>query len=412
MIKKTLRILHKFLKVVISVRPLVIPQFSTALTLMTLDRQHGKKILILYIEELGFVQYILPIVEALKKKTPPISYYITTDYISYKTELAPFHVPGNRVFHPSLASRLWPADMFLSASVYGKGPKNAVKINVSHNQPVKIESYPKEQMLNYDVHFLTGPLHREQYENMLQKLGIEHENIRLLDIGYPKSDALLIGSYDKADVLRNLGLDPEIPVVLYAPAWDPGASLRSFGEKVIEKLLDLKTINVIVKLHPVSYTPRTSQHFEFYTGGVDWVEKFSRFDTLPNFKHVIDFLIDPLLRASDVMVTDISSVALEFIVLDRPVIYIDCPEYFDKTLKMPAWNTDPEYVRNNPRANAGRHVGLVVEDLDKLADAVQRSFDNPDELSGKRKALARSLLYNHGKGAEAAANAILALLKL
>jgi len=302
--------------------------------------------------------------------------------------------------------------MFLSASVYGKGPKNAVKINVSHNQPVKIESYPKEQMLNYDVHFLTVPLHREQYENMLQKLGIEHENIRLLDIGYPKSDALLIGSYDKADVLRNLGLDPEIPVVLYAPAWDPGASLRSFGEKVIEKLLDLKTINVIVKLHPVSYTPRTSQHFEFYTGGVDWVEKFSRFDTLPNFKHVIDFLIDPLLRASDVMVTDISSVALEFIVLDRPVIYIDCPEYFDKTLKMPAWNTDPEYVRNNPRANAGRHVGLVVEDLDKLADAVQRSFDNPDELSGKRKALARSLLYNHGKGAEAAANAILALLKL
>ncbi|MFC1920736.1 CDP-glycerol glycerophosphotransferase family protein [Chloroflexota bacterium] len=411
MIKKMLHILHKLLRRITAIKPRAILQFITVLILMLLDRRHGRKILIIFIEELGFIQYILPIVEALKKKNSRISYYIATDHISHKSELAPFNVPGSKVFYPSLAHRMWLTDVFLSASVYGKGHENAIRINVSHNQPVKLESYPRSELVKYNVHFLTGPLHREQYENMLRKQGLEKENIKLLDIGYPKSDELLSGAYNRNEILRGMGLDPEIPVVLYAPAWDPGASLRSFGEEIIEKLLDMKNISVIVKLHPVSYTPGNSKSFDFYTGGVDWVERFSQFEKLPNFRHVKDFLIDPLLISSDVMVTDISSVALEFIMLDRPVIYLDCPEYFEKTLKMPGWDADPDYVRNDPKANAGRHVGVVVEDLSKLTEAVQKSLDNPGKLSKKRKQLAANLLYNQGKGAEAAANAILELLK-
>jgi CDP-glycerol glycerophosphotransferase (TagB/SpsB family) len=247
---------------------------------------------------------------------------------------------------------------------------------------------------------------------MFKKYKIETENIQLLNIGYPKSDRLLQGGYKREKVLSALGLNSINPTILYAPAWDPGASLRSFGEEVIKKLLTIKKVNVMVKLHPVSYTPETSPNFQFYTGGINWVDKLSYFEKYLNFRHVAKYSIDPLLIASDVMITDISSVALEFIVLNRPVIYLDCPEYFEKTLKMPAYNSNPDFVRNDPRANAGRHVGLVAEDLSQLIAGVQRSLKNPNEFLEKRKALSEHILYNPGKGAEAAAKAILDLINL
>jgi CDP-glycerol glycerophosphotransferase len=378
---------------------------------MAADKLNGRKVIIVFVEEPGFVQFLLPIVEELKRRAgASISLYMATEHSDRSQALAPFGVPPERTFHPRLAPALLLADVFLSASVYGKGPRTSLRINTSHNQPTKFEAYPKEFLRNYNVHFLTGPLHREQYEHMFALHGLDTTRFKLQDIGYPKSDKLLQGAYARGRVLKELGLNPARKTVLYAPAWDAGGSLRCFGDKVIEQLLSLGDVNVITKLHPISYTPSTSSNFEWYTGGVDWIERFKRFAANPRFRHVTNFQVDPLLVASDALVTDFSSVALEFIVLDKPVLYLDCPEYFEKTLKLPAYNSDPDYVRNNPRANAGRHVGVVVDHVSDLATAVARSLANPLQGSEKRRELAKMLLYNPGKGAETAAAAILDML--
>jgi CDP-glycerol glycerophosphotransferase len=378
---------------------------------MAADKLNGRKVIIVFVEEPGFVQFLLPIVEELKRRAgASISLYMATEHSDRSQALAPFGVPPERTFHPRLAPALLLADVFLSASVYGKGPRTSLRINTSHNQPTKFEAYPKEFLRNYNVHFLTGPLHREQYEHMFALHGLDTTRFKLQDIGYPKSDKLLQGAYARGRVLKELGLNPARKTVLYAPAWDAGGSLRCFGDKVIEQLLSLGDVNVITKLHPISYTPSTSSKFEWYTGGVDWIERFKRFAANPRFRHVTNFQVDPLLVASDALVTDFSSVALEFIVLDKPVLYLDCPEYFEKTLKLPAYNSDPDYVRNNPRANAGRHVGVVVDHVSDLATAVARSLANPLQGSEKRRELAKMLLYNPGKGAETAAAAILDML--
>ncbi|MCX5751406.1 MAG: CDP-glycerol glycerophosphotransferase family protein, partial [Candidatus Saganbacteria bacterium] len=305
-------------------------------------------------------------------------------------------------------------DVFISPSIFGKGPHNAYNIHVAHNLPLlmKMESYPRNLLLNYNVQFFSGPLQRAQYDHMFKKNQIASASIRLCDIGYPKLDALLQGEYKRLDVLHELGLDAKKPTVLYAPAWDPGASLRSFGEAVIEKLTSLDGVNVIVKLHPVTYTLKKNPNFDFYTGGVDWVERLSRFEKYPNFRHVVDYKIDPLLAASDVMVTDISSVALEFILLDKPVIYLDCPEYFEKTIKQFGWNNDPNYILNNPDAKAMRNAGLCISDLSELVNAVQECIDHPEKKSEKRTAFSRRILYNPGRGAETAAKTVLELLRL
>jgi len=377
------------------------------------EKLSGSRIIIVFVEELGFIQFLLPVVEELKRRSgSSLSWYVATEHSAHPDQLAVFDVPRERQFHPRLAPALLPADVFLSASVYGKGPATSLRINISHNQPTKFEAYPKEHLRNYNVHFLTGPLHREQYEHMFELHQLNLADVKLVNVGYPKSDALLQGRYTRQGVLDQLALDASRKTILYAPAWDPGGSLRSFGTDVIEQLLTLDDINVIVKLHPVSYTEPSSPNFEWYAGGVDWIEQFRRFEENPRFRHVSSFQIDPLLAASDVLVTDFSSVALEFIVLDKPVIYLDCPEYFEKTLRHPAYNSDPDYVRNDPRANAGRHVGAVVEHVGDLARIARDSLANPGTRSEDRRALAARLLYNPGRGAEAAATAILEMLGL
>jgi hypothetical protein len=380
---------------------------------MARDKLARKKIVIIFVEEPGFIQFLLPIYQELERSAGNrIAFYLATEYADRESDLSPFHVPRERRFHPRLARAMLLADVFLSASVYGKGPATARRINISHNQPTKFESYPKQYVMNYDVHFLTGPLHREQYEHMFRLHGLDTSKYELIDAGYPKSDALHQGRYLRHHVLTGIGLAPERKTVLYAPAWDPGGSLRSFGEELIEQLLSVDDINVIVKLHPVSHTPATSDNFDFYTGGVNWKERLSRFESNPRFRHIAAYQVDPLLVAADLLVTDFSSVALEFIGLDKPVIYVDCPEYFEKTLKLPGYETDPEYVKNNPRANAGRHVGTVVGDLSSLGDAVRRELAHPAEKSALRRELAEKLLYNPGRGAQVASAHILSMLGL
>lgn len=380
---------------------------------MLIDKLAGKKIIILDIEETTFVPYILPIYNSLREKTNKISYYIATHYKGDES-LSPFGISMKKQFNVNLSRHLPHADIFLSPHIYGKGSRRSYKIHINHNQPVKYESYQKEDFINYDAHFLTSPLHREQTENTIKKYDLEKKNIKLYDIGYPKSDALLCGKYKREDVLTDIGLDPHLKTVVYAPSWDEGLSLRTAGEEIIERILQIENINLIVKLHPISYCPENGPNYLFYTGGINWNKILKKFETNSRFRHVPTNNIDPILSASDVMVTDVSSVALEFIMLDKPVIYIDCPEFFEKTLKKTYANfgdTTADFVRNDPKANAGRHVGKVVFDLNDLKKIVINSIEDPSENSEKRKEFAKQLSYNKGRASTVAADTIIKLLE-
>ena len=375
---------------------------------MLKEHWRGNKNVVVYIEEPGFIQYLLPIIEQLQNINQNLTFYLAHKTPS-TTVIDSFPlIPVSRIFQPTIASRLMYTDIWLSPSVYGRGPSSAKRINISHNLPVKVETYPLEEVKKYDVHFLTGPLQRMQYENMFAKLDLDLSKFVFYDIGYPKLDNLLQGKFNKEKVLPNLGLDVNKPTILYAPAWDPGASLRENGVEIVEEILKLNDCNILVKLHPVSYTPESSPDFNFYTGGVNWIEKLQVYEARSNFRHVNEYSINPLLAAADVMVTDISSVALEYMLLDKPIIYIDCPEFFNKTLKQ--WGQDPDLVRNDARFNAGRDAGIVIKEITDLGKVIRQQLADPDQLAPKRKRLSSQMLYNPGHGAEIAAETIVQIL--
>src|SRR5512141_1606522 len=96
------------------------------------DRLRGRRVVILFVEEPGFVQFMAPIVVELKVMAPEqLSFYIATSYAETELDLTPFGLGDALRFDPELAPLLLPASVFLSASVYGMGPPTAVRINIS-----------------------------------------------------------------------------------------------------------------------------------------------------------------------------------------------------------------------------------------------------------------------------------------
>lgn len=378
------------------------------------DKLLGRRTVIFDIEELSFIPHFLPLYTQLRKKSNSISYYIATHYPGNEA-LDVFGISKLKQFPVKLSRKLNKADLFISAHIYGVGSGSSYKIHINHNQPVKYQSYRKEDFVNFNAHFLTSPLHRQQTEDTIKAYGLHDRKIDLFDIGYSKSDDLLNGKFERDEVLKGLGLPAENKTVLYAPSWDEGLSLRTSGRQIIAELLKLENVNVIVKLHPISYCSPDGPNYMFYTGGVDWKKELSEFESNSNFRHIPVSSIDPLLSASDIMVTDVSSVALEFIMLDKPVVYIDCPDFYEKTLSKvysEFGETTAEFVKNDPKANAGRHTGVVVEKVSDLRDAVLKCLSDPGENSAKRKQFSKQLAYNHGKAGEVAADTVMKILRI
>jgi CDP-Glycerol:Poly(glycerophosphate) glycerophosphotransferase len=267
------------------------------------------------------------------------------------------------------------------------------KVQIFHYLPMKYSMHDK--MLNFNVLFFTGPPHYELYRRHFLKRNPGAEKRQLIcKVGYPKLDALINRSYDEVEIKSRLGLDLSCPTIIYSPTWDKGASLRTDGVKIIETLARLK-VNVVVKLHQMSLYPPEHVHG---TGGVDWRKELIRLQNdLPNVFPVFDHNCNQYLVISDIMVTDVSGIAYEYAMLDRPLIFMDAPGYF----------------KNNPQApdkKLRKKIGIVVKTPAELPAAIQRSLDSPGEFSSQRKKFTENLLYNPGKSTDEAVRLILQFL--
>jgi len=213
-------------------------------------------------------------------------------------------------------------------------------------------------------------------------------------IGYPKVDCLVDGSLNRSDTLRRAGADRSAPTVLYAPTWSPYSSLNTIGLEVISALGGLG-LNVIVKLHDRSYD-RTRRG----SGGVDWRRSLQHECERHGARLVEDADASPWLHAADLLVTDHSSVGFEFMLLDRPIVVLDCPELIAK-------------ARVNPdKVSTLRSAAEVVRGANDLAFAVTAALDNPGEHRTERRRIADELFYCPGSATSRAVQSIYELLAI
>jgi hypothetical protein len=228
-----------------------------------------------------------------------------------------------------------------------------------------------------DHYFLFGPYMKRGFEES----GIlAADDPRGVDIGFPKTDRLVDGSLDQAEMLARHGVGGNRPVVLFAPTGERHNSMETMGEELIAKLGAVDRYDLLVK-------PHDHPHLT-----VDWWERLAPMES-EHVRLVHERDVVHTLSIADLLITDASSVANEFALLDRPIVFIDVPDLFELTLKKNA-RLDLE--------TWGRRGGEVVSDVSEAVEAVESGLADPAARSDVRRALVADLFFNPGRATEAA----------
>ena len=330
---------------------------------------------------------------------------------------------ARKIFHAPHRWLRWPIFRRLSLYVvteqFAPSPVGVFSVALFHGQPSKGVTFrlpdapgfpPRDALAANDAFFLYGPLHRQALDEHLAIRGeILPRHLSLYPVGYGKSDDLLNGAYERDGYLSALGLDVARKTVLYAPAFNKGASLREHGLEILEALCARKDLNVMAKLPIDCLQPVTDLHA---TGGVDWFEIIGRLErNNSNFRLVRDAEADPSLAAADILVTCISSVSFEFLAMKRPVIFFDTPAYFEECLPAMFPTLDTSGWSGRTGVNGGREFGPLVSRAADLSGVIDDVLAKPDVYPFQKDQIPGRLLYNPGKGAETAVAHINALLK-
>jgi len=299
---------------------------------------------------------------------------------------------GTTLITPARAAlRRW--DAYLTSDfMWATLPRGTARIQMFHGVGGKYGfDAPQESMRQWNGLFFVN---ERRLRNFITAGAIDADSPAARVIGMPKVDCLVDGSLDRVRILRDLGLDPARPTVLYAPTWSPASSLNQMGEDLIGHLRQ-RPVNLIVKLHDRSCDLRPQ-----YSGGVDWVARLTPLLTAPSAVLATSANITPCLAAADVMITDHSSAGFEYLLLDRPLVRIDMPDLIRQA------NVHAAYVQL--LAEASHNVTTAAA----AAAAVDTALATPDALSASRRRVAADLFYRPGTASARCALALYDLLQL
>ncbi len=237
-------------------------------------------------------------------------------------------------------------------------------------------------------------VNRDRQQRYIDAGLVADDDDRAPVVGYPKLDCLVDGSLDRETIARGLGLNPGIPTVIYAPTWSPYSSLKVMGLELVERMA-AEGLQVIVKLHDRSYDGR-----ERGSGGVDWAAQLTRYEGHPLVRIARDSNGCPFMTVADAMVSDHSSIAFEYMLLDRPLVIVDCPALIEHAA------ISPEKVQ---RLRAAADVGATPGDV---SAALVGALQDPLRLSAERRRTAADLFHQPGTATDRALALIYRLVGL
>lgn len=240
----------------------------------------------------------------------------------------------------------------------------------------------REKALRFDMLCLPGAYHGELY----RKQGfVRPGGSQCLLTGLAKVDPLAHPAQDRAAVLGALSVDPRLPTILFAPTGEKHNALETMGEEVIRALAASGAWNVLVKPHD---HPKKK---------IDWFRELAGLES-ERVRLVRDRDVIPYLRSADLLVTDASSVAVEYTLLDRPIVFLDVPKLFRKLEeRAPMLDLD----------TYGRRIGAIAGTPEQAVEAVAAGLRQPTRESALRRAMARHVFHRPGGATERVAGVIL-----
>lgn len=264
-------------------------------------------------------------------------------------------------------------DLWFVAHTNAKPPRSYGKcIQIFHGCSFRnVALRPKA--VGKDAYFAWGPRMHEG----LRALGVPTEQIH--NVGAPKTDKLLDDIFYPTDLaFENM----ELPLILYAPTGAKDNSLETgLGLEVVNELCMKGTYNVAVKLHDHPKRDQMRILASLVRGH-------------PNFHVSNELDVTKLMKRASLLLTDASSVANEFCLLNRPIVFLDVPKLLKRAAKSPQY--DPK----------GRNVGFTAKDPQHAVGMIDAYLELPLMTSFQRRDRELRTFYNAGHATEAAMEAI------
>jgi len=334
-------------------------------------------------------------------KTDKLFYFFVNEYeVNVENRL-----PGFQNFHFISQNEYIDipyVDVALHTEIYCRSPHVKERCFIGHGFPGKHTKWSTVNSKSFNHYFMYGERDKEYFDYVTGKDSTIRKNIKFWEVGYPKYDYhFKTNESEKSSIKSLIGLNDKKATVLYAPAWDPCGIHRTKGIELIKVFKKLPAYNFIIKLHPALLTSKRSSHYDFYTGGIDWYSEMKNATSGLSFRKQNVFFpdfnsINPLINVSDLLLTDFSGVALGFFLENKPVICIDCPDFYSKTLM--EQGSDGKVSKTNQLFNNGRDASFIIKDINSLSKTIPHVLSDPNEMEKERLKIASKLLYNPGNG--------------
>ncbi len=246
----------------------------------------------------------------------------------------------------------------------------------------------RRHVANHDLLLLCGPRTRDGFE----RIGVL-ERTRWTMVGLCKSDPVFDGRLRGPEVLAEMGLAKDRPTVIYAPTHGALSSFHRWGRQICQAIGE--EYNLIVTLHP--YIAIDAQQNAVAAEALRAVEA-----DLQERRNAVFFPSEAdavrVMCPADVMVTDYSSLAEEFLMFDRPLVIFDH--------LAGATGRDAER-RRRLDIEAVFPAAEVTTEVGEIARAVDRALTRPQEKAAERQRLRDYIFYKlDGKASERAVAAI------
>mgnify|MGYP006412228997 FL=1 len=248
---------------------------------------------------------------------------------------------------------------------HGMGPRSTNSVDgIMSRDPLDVlRKYHKFDYFNFTSKYTNTVVGRLQF--------LLSENKRVI-FGLPRCDHLF--SEDKVEESRinknqlrklNYLVNESTKCILYSPTWRsdvnsisfPLSEINDFNVYTFDQWLKENNILFLISVHP---------HMEN-------LEDFSDCTNIQYINHNPLMDINQLLLEMDLLITDYSSIATDYMLMDRPVIYV-MPDYdyylYDFGLL--------EDMRDNL-------PGLESKNMPDLQDHIVRSLQDPYEMQSGRK---------------------------
>lgn len=256
-----------------------------------------------------------------------------------------------------------------------------------HGMPLKrIGVLNGESVKRNDYNFLnvTSPLFQQIMANSMNS-NLEKNIIT----GLPRNDDL----FSPNEILKILGLSNFSKVVIWMPTFRKSFSgvsngsetttgIPLFGEiqdfKVINEILSKLGIVLILKLHP------------WASNRLENSLKFSHIRLIKDSEIQSQFTLYNLVGASDALLTDYSSIYIDYLLIDKPIgfVFDDMEEYQSGR----GFNFDPveEYL-----------PGEIITNIDQLFEFLDKVATDKDKYQGDREKVCKLFhTYRDGKSSE------------